>query len=66
MEPKTDLDARLEGLLGLHESVELVYMVDGYRATYLTKDGDVLVAMVEGRTPIGALENLAHTTRPVR
>lgn len=51
--------ASLEGAVGLHESVEVAYVVDGYEATLTIHDGASTRASAEGATILAALEALA-------
>ena len=45
-------------LLQLHERLEILYVVDGYLATFSTADGDRTIAEVHGETIAQALVNL--------
>lgn len=51
----------LECMVQLHESVNVIYVVDGYRAELTTNDNMLqIVAVAEGKTIIGALLKLAR------
>lgn len=50
----------LENFLQLHENINIIYLVDGYRATLYTKDGNAEVTSAEGTNIIEALINLKN------
>lgn len=50
--------SNMDSAIQLHESVEVIYVVDGYQATFFTGDGDVEVCEAHGRTVLGAMNNL--------
>lgn len=52
---------KLEGLerfVQLHQSVEIIYVVDGYEAHYLVADGEHLEREAQGETIQEALQKL--------
>lgn len=48
----------LEDILGLHEEIEIIYVVDGYEATLLTGDGARRVRTVKADTVLEAIQGL--------
>ena len=49
---------KLEKYIGLHQQVEIYYVVDGYEAVYLVIDGAKQSASAKGKTIEEALLNL--------
>lgn len=52
---------KLENILGLHEEIQIIYVVDGYEATLYKDDGDTEVIRVHSETIDGALQLLNDT-----
>ena len=50
----------LEASVGLHESIEIDYLVDRYEASRTTHDGATTTHIAEGPTMMGALQALAR------
>ena len=48
----------LDDKIGLHEEVRIIYVVDGYEAQFLIKDGDETLITAKGDTVIEALQEL--------
>lgn len=48
----------LESKVQLHERVEIIYVVDGYEAVFLDRDGDRRVCLAWGETILQALLTL--------
>jgi len=51
----------LDAAVGLHEGVELIYVVDGYEASLTTHDGATVKASAWGETIMDALVALGRT-----
>jgi hypothetical protein len=56
----------IESHLGLHQVVELRYLVDCFEAVLLTQDGDKLVACGTGTNVADAMEQLLAALAPSR
>jgi hypothetical protein len=56
----------IESHLGLHQVVELRYLVDCFEAVLLTQDGDKLVARGTGTNVADAMEQLLAALAPSR
>ena len=50
----------LESKLQLHQRFDVLYVVDGYIATFYDYDGDHEIAHAYGETVIRATQNLEH------
>lgn len=50
---------RLDGLVGLHEGIEIIYVVDGYEAMLTEDDGAIAARSAFGETIVDALCALA-------
>jgi hypothetical protein len=57
---QSDEVERLQDYVGLHESVEITYVVDGYEATLTTHDGASKKASAKGHTITAALTALSR------
>ena len=64
-EPRVQ-EAGVEEFLGLHEGIEIVYVVDGYEATLTTHDGATSKATGTGATVAEALRALARALSRIR
>ena len=53
----------LEDWMGLHRSVEIFYVVDGYRVELTSDDGNTVAHTGEGPSLLRALQNLAAAPR---
>ena len=53
----------LQKALGLHERVEIIYVVDGYEAIFSTQDGNIQVASARGTTVVEALTALSERVK---
>lgn len=51
---------KLDSFIGLHELIEIIYVVDGYQAILLTDDGDTVVHEAQGDTIDEALSQLLN------
>ena len=61
-QPTEDVAEALDDLIGLHESIEIIYVVDGYEAALVTHDGATTKRTARGDTVLAALRTL--TERP--
>lgn len=50
----------IEGAVGLHEDVNIIYVVDGYQVTISTMDGGRTIHRAEGKTIEAAMIALAN------
>jgi hypothetical protein len=48
----------IEGMMGLHRTVEFLYVVDGYQASLVEHDGATVIATGEGETLREAVQSL--------
>ena len=58
-----DRMAELERHVGLHYSIEIIYVVDGYDAKLVGHDGSTVMAEAQGDSIIQAIDKLAKVVQ---